>query len=347
MKLQVIPTTLHFLQPAGTSRGVYTERKLWYLSVDGKIVGECAPLLQLSCDDLPDYEARLCAFARQVEALSTAGELVLPIEELRPYPSMLFGFEMAKWNLETEGYTRNLHTPFAAGQEGLPFNGLIWMGTYEEMSQRIEEKLAQGFRCVKLKIGAINFEDELALLQRIRRDYGPAQIELRVDANGGFSPAEAPACLERLAELHLHSIEQPIRAGQWELMGQLCDTTPLPIALDEELIGINDQVGKEQLLDTVRPQYIVLKPSLHGGISGTLEWIGLARERGIGYWLTSALESNVGLTAIAHLCAVIAQRYPDDPRLPQGLGTGKLFVTNQPSHLELRGDEMWWNPQQS
>lgn len=347
MNLSVIPTTLRFLQPAGTSRGVYTERKLWYLAVNDEIVGECAPLPALSCDDLPDYEERLIAFSQQVERLSTDRNLVLPIAELRPYPSMLFGFEMAKWHLETEGYKYNLQTPFAAGEEGIPFNGLIWMGTYEEMSQRIEEKLAQGFRCVKLKIGAINFEDEIALLQRIRRDYGPDQIELRVDANGGFTPDSAPECLRRLAELHLHSIEQPVKARLWDEMAKLCATSPLPIALDEELIGINDRVGKEQLLDAVRPQYIVLKPSLHGGISGTLEWIELARERGIGYWLTSALESNVGLTAIAHLCAVIRQRYPEDALLPQGLGTGKLFATNQPSHLELRGDEMWWNPQQS
>lgn len=351
MTLTIQPVTLQFKQPAGTSRGVYTTRRLWYILVDGQIVGECAPLPALSCDDLSDYEERLCAFAREVETLTRAAGrsrsegLVIPTEELRPYPSMLFGFETASWHLQTEGFRRGLDTPFARGERGITFNGLIWMGTYEQMRSRIEEKLAKGFRCVKLKIGAINFDDELALLTRIRRDYGPDQIELRVDANGGFTPEEAPTRLRQLAALQLHSIEQPIRARQWPALAELCATSPLPIALDEELIGINTRAEKEQLLDTLRPQYIVLKPSLHGGISGTWEWIELARARGIGYWLTSALESNVGLTAIAHLCACIAERYPDDPALPQGLGTGQLFSSNQPSSLELRGDEMWWQPQ--
>lgn len=347
-----IPVTLQFKQPAGTSRGVYTTRQLWYLQHQDQPIGECAPLPALSCDDLPDYESRLSQLLAPLHAswqtLATqfdpTSSIPLPqLASLQPYPSMLFGVETALWHLQTAGFRSGLSTPFAQGQEGIPFNGLIWMGTYDEMRERIEQKLAQGFRCVKLKIGAINFDDELSLLKRIRRDYGPDRIELRVDANGAFTPAEAPTRLAQLAELQLHSIEQPIRAGQWQAMAQLCATTPLPIALDEELIGINDRSGRERLLDAVRPQYIVLKPSLHGGISGTWQWIQTARERGVDYWLTSALESNVGLTAIAHLCALIRQQYPDDPQLPQGLGTGQLFTTNQPSRLELRGDEMWWN----
>lgn len=346
-----IPVTLQFKQPAGTSRGVYTTRRLWYLEHEGQPIGECAPLPALSCDDLPDYELRLRQLLLPLRdnwhSLSmqfdpTACNTLPLLEPLQSYPSMLFGVETALWHLRSQGFHSGLSTPFAQGKEGIAFNGLIWMGTYQEMRERIEQKLAQGFRCVKLKIGAINFDDELSLLQRIRRDYGPDRIELRVDANGAFSPAEAPARLAQLAELQLHSIEQPIRAGQWQAMAHLCATTPLPIVLDEELIGVNNQAGREQLLDAIHPQYIVLKPSLHGGISGTWQWIQAARERGIGYWLTSALESNVGLTAIAHLCALIRQQYPDDHQLPQGLGTGQLFTTNQPSLLELRGDEMWW-----
>lgn len=352
--MQIRPTILHFKRPAGTSRGIYTKRQLWYITRQGQPIGECAPLPALSCDDLPDYQSRLEALvapiAHELPSLTIRfnplSSTPLPeLAPLQPYPSMLFGIETALWHLRTDGFQTGLDTPFAQGKQGIPFNGLIWMGTYDEMRERIEEKLELGFRCVKLKIGAINFDDELALLQRIRRDYGPDRIELRVDANGAFSPAEAPTRLAQLAELQLHSIEQPIRAGQWPQMAQLCADTPLPIALDEELIGINDRVGRAHLLDAIRPQYIVLKPSLHGGISGTWQWIEEARARGIGYWLTSALESNVGLTAIAHLCALIHQQYPDDPQLPQGLGTGQLFTTNEPTCLELRGDEMWMTSQ--
>lgn len=349
--MNLSPVTLQFKQPAGTSRGVYTTRQLWYLKHEGQPIGECAPLTALSCDDLPDYEQRLAdhlvdlqdSWSSLVRQFDAASSTTLPqLASLQPYPSMLFGVETALWQLQTQGFQSWTDTAFARGEVGIPFNGLIWMGTYDEMRERIEQKLAQGFRCVKLKIGAINFDDELALLSRIRRDYGPDLIELRVDANGAFTPADAPSRLAQLAELQLHSIEQPIRAGQWQAMAQLCAQTPLPIALDEELIGINTREERARLLDAIRPQYIVLKPSLHGGISGTWQWIEAARERGVGYWLTSALESNVGLTAIAHLCALVRQRYPDDEAIPQGLGTGQLFTTNQPSRLELRGDEMWW-----
>jgi L-alanine-DL-glutamate epimerase-like enolase superfamily enzyme len=212
------------------------------------------------------------------------------------------------------------------------------MGNFVEMFHRIEEKMKVGFRCIKLKIGAIEFEKELELLTHIRKHFTPEEIELRVDANGAFSPQNALEKLKRLSEYQLHSIEQPIRAGQWEEMAQLCECTPLPIALDEELIGINERERKTALLDTIHPQYIILKPSLHGGINGSEEWIELAAERGIGSWVTSALESNIGLNAIAQWTATLM------PTLPQGLGTGLLFTDNIDYPLHIEGDCLWYEP---
>ncbi|MCF0209343.1 MAG: AMP-binding protein, partial [Bacteroidaceae bacterium] len=217
----------------------------------------------------------------------------------------------------------------------------VWMGTYEEMLARMEEKMRLGFRCIKLKIGAIDFNNELALIRRIRERFSKEEIELRVDANGAFSPEDALNKLEQLAKYDIHSIEQPIKQHQWEAMAELCRQSPLPIALDEELIGVNDTAQKQALLDTIRPAYIILKPSLHGGMCGTEEWIRLANERNIGSWITSALESNIGLNAIAHLTAHI---YGSKISLPQGLGTGALFTDNIPMQLEIRGDELWHSP---
>lgn len=339
-QLQIIPRTLHFKQPAGTSRGIYTTRRVWYLlltdTVSGRYgVGECAPLPALSCDDLPEYEEILQAHCREVERNGC-----IDYEALRPYPSMLFGLEAALQHLHA-GSLQLWATPFSEGRQGIPINGLIWMGNFDEMYQRIEEKMKAGFRCIKLKIGAIDFERELELLSHIRKHFSPEQIELRVDANGAFSPEDAPRKLEQLNEFQLHSIEQPIRAGQWQAMKQLCATTPFPIALDEELIGINERERKIELLDTIRPQYIILKPSLHGGIQGSQEWIALAAERGIGSWVTSALESNIGLNAIAQWCATL------QPSLPQGLGTGLLFTDNVDYPLHIQGDCLWYHPEEA
>lgn len=339
-QLQIIPRTLHFKQPAGTSRGIYTTRRVWYLlltdTVSGRYgVGECAPLPALSCDDLPEYEEILQAHCREVERNGC-----IDYEALRPYPSMLFGLETALQHLHT-GSLQLWATPFSEGRQGIPINGLIWMGNFDEMYQRIEEKMKAGFRCIKLKIGAIDFERELELLSHIRKHFSPEQIELRVDANGAFSPEDAPRKLEQLNEFQLHSIEQPIRARQWQAMKQLCATTPFPIALDEELIGINERERKIELLDTIRPQYIILKPSLHGGIQGSQEWITLAAERGIGSWVTSALESNIGLNAIAQWCATL------QPSLPQGLGTGLLFTDNVDYPLHIQGDCLWYHPEEA
>lgn len=334
--INIIPRILHFKQPAGTSRGTYTTRKVWYIYLSTTEypervgVGECAPLPKLSCDDLPDYEQILCNACR---CLEQTGEL--DTEALRDYPSILFGLETALRHYETQSWAL-WDTPFSRGETGIPINGLIWMGDFNRMLQQIEVKMQSGYRCIKLKIGAINFEEELALLKHIRAHYSAREIELRVDANGAFSPIDAMEKLNRLAELELHSIEQPIRAGQWEEMARLTADTPLPIALDEELIGCNTPEGKQDLLTSVRPQYIILKPSLHGGISGGNEWIAEAEKQHIGWWITSALESNIGLNAIAQWCATF--RNP----LPQGLGTGLLFTDNIEMPLEIRKDCLWF-----
>lgn len=335
----ITPRTLHFKQPAGTSRGVYTTRQSWFIRLtspdapDREGLGECAPLPDLSCDAIAEYEPTLRAACNMFCATGR-----IQHDMLRPYPSILFGLETALLSFERGNVL--FDTPFGRGEEGIPINGLVWMGSYDEMLGRMEEKMKAGFRCVKLKIGAIDFERELDLVRHIREAFTPQQIQLRVDANGGFSPEEAPRCLERLARYDIHSIEQPIRQHQWDHMARLCRETPIPIALDEELIGVNMRSMKEHLLDTIRPQYIILKPSLHGGMHGAEEWISMARERGIGSWITSALESNVGLNAVAHFAA---HMYGPHVQMPQGLGTGLLFIDNIPMPLQIKGDELWFS----
>lgn len=334
MKIDIEERILHFKQPAGTSRGVYTERRSWFISInDGKRtgIGECAPLPQLSCDDIPDYADVLRSFCDQVEQTGD-----IPYEAMRDYPSMLFGLETALLNLRNGNQL--FDTAFSRGEVGIPINGLVWMGSYNEMLNRMEQKLDQGFHCVKLKIGAIDFDHELDFIKRIRSRFSHHEVELRVDANGAFPFDEALYKLELLSQYNIHSIEQPIRAGQWSFMSELCRESPLPIALDEELIGVNDPDQKRQMLNIIRPRYIILKPSLHGGMKGTREWINLAEDMGIGSWITSALESNVGLNAIAQFCSSV---YGDSITMPQGLGTGQLFTDNIPLPLEIRGDKLW------
>ena len=273
-KIEIIPRLLHFKQPAGTSRGTYTTRKVWYLhftspDFPGRVgIGECAPLPALSCDDLPDYEDILKRFCRQVEKEQGMWDK----DVLCQYPSILFGLETAIWHFFAGSWALS-DTAFSRGEVGIQINGLIWMGDFDHMLSQIEKKMEAGFRCVKLKIGAIDFEKELALLRHIRTHFSSKEIELRVDANGAFSPVDAMEKLKRLSEFDLHSIEQPICAGQWEEMARLAAESPLAIALDEELIGCNTLERKQELLSTIRPQYIVIKPSLHGGICGGDEWI--------------------------------------------------------------------------
>ncbi len=337
-KATIYDKLLHFKQPAGTSRGVYLTHHSYYvrLEEDGVVgIGECSPLPDLSCDAMPEsrYEdvlRRACALVEQ-----TGG---IPYEILRGYPSILFGLETAFAQIDAGGSTALFDTPFGRGEEGITINGLVWMGTFEEMSARIEEKLKAGFHCVKLKIGAIDWDREVELIRHIRERFSQQEIELRVDANGGFTPENAMNRLETLARFEIHSIEQPIRQHQWREMARLCRESPLPIALDEELIGVNQPDMKQRLLDEVKPAFLVLKPSLHGGMRGSREWIGMARERGIGSWMTSALESNIGLNAVAQLCADI---YGPRITMPQGLGTGMLYTDNIDMPLEIRGEKLW------
>ncbi len=336
IKIDIYQRTLHFKQPAGTSRGTYTTRQVWYVAVSNGNnvgIGECAPLPNLSCDydNSSNYEAQLRHLCNITEQNGC-----IDYETLRNYPSVLFGLETAFQQLKTNSFEL-WSTPFTHGFQGIQINGLIWMGTYDEMLARIEEKRKLGFRCVKLKIGAIDFDKELDLIRHIRSTFSRTDIELRVDANGAFAPADAMNKLEQLARFDIHSIEQPIRANQWTEMAALCSKTPLPIALDEELIGNNETNRKIELLDTIQPQYIILKPSLHGGIFGSDEWIQLAEQRNVGWWITSALETNIGLNAIAQWCAT------KKTTMPQGLGTGMLFTRNVPLPLNIVGDAMYTN----
>ena len=342
MKYEIEKRTLHFKQPAGTSRGVYTTRKIWLVELsDGERqgVGECAPLPDLSCDAIEDgrYEEILSRFCQR---LCETGEI--DYEAMRDCPSMLFGLETALRSFQFSHHsplTSHLlfDTAFSRGEVGIPINGLVWMGNYEEMLQRMEEKLEKGFRCVKLKIGAIDFDKELDLIKRIRDRFSFHEVELRVDANGAFKYDEALYKLELLSQYNIHSIEQPIKQGQWAFMAELCRESPLPIALDEELIGVNDTEMKSHMLNIIKPRYIILKPSLHGGMMGCREWIDIAKEMGIGSWITSALESNVGLNAIAQFASDV---YGDNITMPQGLGTGQLFTDNIDMGLDIIKDRI-------
>lgn len=335
-KITIEKKTLHFKQPAGTSRGIYTERTVWLINLEEngrRGTGECAPLPDLSCDALPhdEYETKLRSFCDNYEHTGK-----IDYNAMHRYPSMLFGLETAVLSLQHGNAL--FDTPFSRGEEGITINGLVWMGTFDEMMQRIEEKLNAGFHCVKLKVGAIDFDSELEMVKHIRSRFSFHDVELRLDANGGFKPDEALYRLELLSQYAIHSIEQPIKPHNWGEMAELCRESPLPIALDEELIGVNTLDAKHQLLNIIKPRYIVIKPSLHGGMQGTREWVSTTRDMNIGSWITSALESNVGLNAVAQLAADI---YGPDIRMPQGLGTGCLFTDNIPMPIEVRGEKIF------
>lgn len=326
---------LHFKKPSGTSRGVMTQKETWFLIVEhqgGRGIGECGLLRGLSSDDRPDYEQKLQWVCQNIEL----GKDAL-LDHLQEFPSIQFGLESAFASLYGDPYEL-FPSEFTAGIKGIDINGLVWMGEFADMAQQVEEKLAAGFTCVKLKIGALHFAEELSLLENIRSRYSPEQIEIRVDANGAFSSGEAPEKLQALARLGIHSIEQPIRAGQRAAMATLCKQTPLPIALDEELIGITTPEEKAALLDEIQPQNIILKPSLVGGFNGTDQWITAAEARGIRWWITSALESNIGLNAIAQY--TFTKKNP----LPQGLGTGALYTNNITAPLEVVDGKLFYRP---
>ena len=330
---------LNFKRPSGTSRGVLTEKETWFLKIsDGNSfgIGECGILRSLSYDDRPDYEEKLQWVCNNINL----GEKML-WEELREYPSIQFGVEMAFKSLQARDPFLLFPSEFTSGEKSIPINGLIWMGDKQFMKEQISEKIEQGFHCIKLKIGAIDFETELDLLKSIRSNFSEDEIELRVDANGAFSPVDALKKLESLSKFKLHSIEQPIKQGQVPEMTELCKKTPLPIALDEELIGVTDVTEKQNLIQTIRPQYAIFKPSLIGGIRGTEEWRKACEANDIKWWITSALESNIGLNAISQYTFTL------NSNLPQGLGTGSLYTNNIESPLEVNNGNIQYNPAKS
>ena len=334
-KAEIVKHTLIFKTPGGTSRGVLHEKPAWFIILreDEKTgVGECSLLPKLSLDDRPDFESRLREICRAWESGAEMGQL-------NEHPSIRFGMETALRSLSSYSPFMLYPSPFTRGAEKIEINGLVWMGSKLEMQSRIREKLNSGFHCIKLKIGAIDFEAEMNLLKAIRREYDSSEIEIRVDANGAFSPENALEKLSRLAELDLHSIEQPIKQGQWEEMARLCAASPIDIALDEELIAITERDKKMEMLRTIKPQAIVIKPGLVGGIASTKEWIEAAQKTDSYFWLTSALESNVGLNAIAQFTATL------QPELPQGLGTGSLYTNNIESPLEVEGKYLTYKPE--
>ncbi|AOW10102.1 o-succinylbenzoate synthase [Flavobacterium gilvum] len=326
---------LNFKRPSGTSRGVMTEKETWFIVLEQngkKGIGECGILRGLSIDDRLDYEEKLqwvCANIR-------LGKDQL-WEKLLEFPSIQFGIEMAFLSLASKTPFLLFPSEFTNGTKSIEINGLVWMGNEAFMKQQIEEKLAGGFRCVKLKIGAIDFDKELQLLRFIRQHFTPEQVEIRVDANGAFDLNEALYKLHQLSEFKLHSIEQPIKKNQPDSMSELCKTTPFPIALDEELIGVFTLKEKEELLLKIKPQYVILKPSFVGGFRGTQEWISLAEKHNIGWWITSALESNIGLNAISQWTFTL-----NNP-MPQGLGTGALYTNNFDCPLLVSKGQLWYS----
>ena len=327
--------SLNFKQASGTSRGVLRTKETYFLKVvDGDNIGfgECAVFIGLSVDDRPDYEDKLDWLCKNINQ-----NLVELLQELIEFPSIQFGLEQAFLSVKSENPFELFPSKFTESEDAIKINGLIWMGTEAFMRQQIREKLDAGFSTLKLKIGAIDFKSEISLLKSIRKEFSSEEIEIRVDANGGFLPSEALEKLKRLSDFELHSIEQPIKQGQIAEMAALCATTPLPIALDEDLIGVFDVTKKQEILQTIKPQYIILKPSLVGGFKGSAEWIQLADAQHIGWWITSALESNIGLNAIAQWTYTLKNN------LPQGLGTGSLFTNNFESPLEVNGENLHYN----
>ena len=337
MKAAYAPYRLIFKAPAGTSRGILLHKDTYFLKVWDESnpevygLGECALFKGLSREDTPLYESKLREMCQNIAlGIST---------DLSEYSSLQFGLETALCDLSNGGRRVVVDTPFVHGETTIPINGLVWMGSFDEMSARIEEKLSAGFTTIKLKIGAIDFESELELIRKLRSRFSSETLTIRVDANGGFSPEEALPKLNRLAAYGIHSCEQPIKPNQWAEMRKICAESPIHIALDEELIGITDPMQMFMLLREIAPQYLIIKPSLMGGFAGAQEWLKMAKMTNTGAWFTSALESNVGLNAIAQVVAKF------NPLIPQGLGTGALYTNNIESPLYQKADYLAYNPE--
>ncbi|MFK8005117.1 MAG: o-succinylbenzoate synthase [Saprospiraceae bacterium] len=333
--------TLEFKQASGTSRGILRIKESWFIVLKNEKtwqwgIGECGLLKGLSADDRPGYEKKLKEVCENISNLNYWLDI-----GLLEFPSIQFGLEMAWRSYQSEDKFQLFPSEFTEGKKSIPINGLVWMGEEDFMRQQIEDKINQGFDCVKMKIGAIDFDTEIKLLKNIRKRFSKNEIEIRVDANGAFQPGEdALQKLNTLAKLDIHSIEQPIKQGQIEEMEDLCCKTPLPIALDEELIGVFKKEEKEELITFIQPQYIILKPSFVGGFKGSQEWIDAATRYDIPWWITSALESNVGLNAIAQWTFSL-----NNP-MHQGLGTGGLYTNNFPSPLFVEQGALHFNPKE-
>lgn len=331
LRTELIKKVFHFGFDARTSRGRMKDKTSWFIKLrheDNPNVfglGESGPLPGLSVDDRPDFEEVLSQCVERVPTLQSLND----IEKIVPpgFPSIRFGLETALLDLLNGGLRKIYSNPFVSGVP-IPINGLVWMGDLDSMLQQVSIKIAQGFRCIKIKVGGLNFEKECDILQYIRSKYFREGITIRLDANGAFKPEEAIYKLTTLARYNIHSIEQPVKPGLG-MMEDLCEKSPIPIALDEELIGVETKADKIKLLDRIKPQFIILKPTLHGGLVSCAEWIALAEERSIGWWITSALESNIGLNAICQFTA----NY--ETVLPQGLGTGQIYEDNFPSPLTV------------
>ncbi|MGK7893864.1 MAG: enolase C-terminal domain-like protein [Xenococcus sp. (in: cyanobacteria)] len=331
--------TLNFSRPSGTSRGILREKPTWYILLRDNVtsrlagIGECSPIPGLSIDNLAVMEEKLTEVCREISTGTFSFS-----NNLDHFPSIKFGLEMAFKDLQHSEPGILYPSSFTDGNQGIYINGLIWMGKIDFMHEQIKNKLAANCSCLKIKIGALDFSAECSLLEELRSGFNRDALEIRVDANGAFSPNEALEKLNILAQYDLHSLEQPIKPNQWEFMAQLCKKSPIPIALDEELIGITNKNLKKDLLFTIKPQYIILKPSLLGGFSKTQEWIDLAQEQSISWWITSALESNIGLNAIAQWTATL------NPTMPQGLGTGNIYSNNIRSPLKLQENQLYYDP---
>lgn len=329
---------LIFKEPAVTSRSVMTHKETYFVKVWDEIdpstygIGECGLFRGLSCDDTDDYEDTLKNACRVINEIKADG-----LEKLRDYPSIVFGMETALQDLLNGGTRLVFDSPWAKGESGIVINGLVWMGDKQTMIRRVEEKLNAGFRCIKFKIGGIDFDDEVEMIRMVRCRFSPENLEIRLDANGAFSPEEAMSRLEILSRFDIHSIEQPIKPRQWDALEYICRNSPIPVALDEELIGLNGRAEKERMVEALHPSYVILKPSLCGGFCGSDEWIEIVERYGIGWWATSALESNIGLNAIAQWCSSKLVR------MPQGLGTGLLYENNVESPIVQTGQSLRYN----
>ncbi|WP_346853938.1 o-succinylbenzoate synthase [uncultured Draconibacterium sp.] len=338
MKAYFRKRTLIFNKPAGTSRGVLLTKPSWYIFLydernkEGAGLGEVSIIPGLSIENEAQIDAKLSEICDAINAGTYEFDSPLPA-----FPAIKFGLEMALLDYQSKGSKILFSSAFTEGIKGIKTNGLIWMAPTDDMFLQVEKKLDAGFRCLKMKIGAIAIQQELEILRNLRRKFSSSELEIRVDANGAFSFEEAGEILAKLSELEVHSIEQPIAAGQAEKMAALCKDSTIPIALDEELIGLYSFEEKKQLIEQINPGYLILKPSLLGGFKASAEWITIAGELGVGWWATSALESNIGLNAIAQWIATF------NTEMYQGLGLGNLYKENIGSPLELRGERLFYD----